>query len=69
MKKEYDFSKATRGRFYQAIGNLELPVYLDKKIGKFYAEVAIRRKTELRKVVNIILKKEMKSQEEIGVKK
>ena len=69
MKKEYDFSKAKRGKFYRATRELELPVYLDKKVGKFYVEVALRRKTHLCKIVNSILEKEMKIQEEIGVKK
>jgi len=31
MKKEYDFSKAERGRFYRPNAKLNLPVYLSLK--------------------------------------
>ena len=32
MKREYDFSKAVRGRFYRKRAELRLPIYLDAKL-------------------------------------
>ena len=32
MKKEYDFSKRERGKFYRAGAELSIPVYLDPDV-------------------------------------
>ena len=32
MKREYDFSKAVRGKFYRKGAELRLPIYLDAKL-------------------------------------
>lgn len=66
MKKEYDFSKAEQGKFYRPIEDLELPVYLDKKIKKFFVQKALDKNIELDKVINAILRKEMEMLKEIG---
>jgi hypothetical protein len=31
MRKEYDFSKGQRGRFYRPDMKLNIPIYLEKK--------------------------------------
>jgi hypothetical protein len=59
MKKEYDFSKAEKGKFYTPKENIEIPIYLDPKIQEFYTENAKRRDIPLGKLVNNLLKKEM----------
>ena len=66
MKKEYDFSKAEQGNFYRPIEDIELPIYLDKKIKKFFIKKALDNNIELDKVINTILRKEMEMLEEIG---
>ncbi len=66
MKREYDFSKAEQGKFYRPIEDLELPIYLDKKIKKFFIKKALDNNIELDKVINTILRKEMEMLEEIG---
>jgi len=66
MKKEYDFSKAEQGKFYRPIEDIELPIYLDKKIKKFFIKKALDKNIELDKVINTILRKEMEMLEEIG---
>ncbi len=66
MKREYDFSKAEQGKFYRPIEDLELPIYLDKKIKKFFIKKALDNNVELDKVINTILRKEMEMLEEIG---
>lgn len=32
MKREYDFSKVVRGKFYRKKAELRLPIYLDAKL-------------------------------------
>jgi hypothetical protein len=66
MKKEYDFSKAEQGKFYRPIEDIELPVYLDKRIKKFFVQKALEKNVELDKVINAILRKEMEMLKEIG---
>ena len=65
MKKEYDFSKSVKGKFFTSIDEIEIPVYLDKSIKDFYYETASNKKIDLNKLINIILKKEMEIQKEI----
>jgi len=60
MKKEYDFSKAERGKFYKNDLTLNLPVYLDKENKKFFEKVAKENKSDLSTVVNKILKENIK---------
>jgi hypothetical protein len=38
MKKEYDFSKGERGRFYRPDTELNLPVYLEPDLRKYFPD-------------------------------
>jgi len=60
MKKEYDFSKGTRGKFYQAKASLNLPVYLDSDVQQFVEQIARKRRSDVSRVVNQLLKSDMK---------
>ncbi|MCX5813819.1 MAG: hypothetical protein NT178_14920 [Proteobacteria bacterium] len=66
MKKNYDFSKAEQGKFYRPIEELEIPIYLDKEVKEFFSKKALKRNIGLDKVINTILRKEMKMLKEIG---
>lgn len=66
MKKEYDFSKAEQGKFYRPIEELEIPIYLDKEVKAFYSQRALKKKIDLNKVVNTILRKEMEMLKELA---
>ncbi|MCF6157072.1 MAG: hypothetical protein E3K32_00555 [wastewater metagenome] len=66
MRKEYDFSKAEQGKFYRPIEELEIPIYLDKKVKEFYSKKALDKNIELDRVINTILYKEMEILKEIG---
>jgi hypothetical protein len=59
MKKEYDFSKAERGRFYRPNAKLNLPVYLEPKVQAWLDKVAGKRGEDVGKLVNRLLKKEI----------
>jgi len=67
MKKEYDFSKGERGKFYRPAKKLEIPVYLSGEVKKFFAAPAGRRgNVNIDRVVNKILKKEIERLKAIG---
>jgi len=59
MKKEYDFSKAERGRFYRPGAKLNLPVYLEPQVEARLAAAAHRRGEDVGKLVNQLLKREL----------
>jgi hypothetical protein len=40
MKKEYDFSKGERGKFFRPNGELNLPVYLEPDVAKAFRSSA-----------------------------
>ena len=42
MKKEYDFSKAERGKFYRKNADVRLPIYLGARLQKQVESLASR---------------------------
>jgi hypothetical protein len=38
MKKEYDFSKGERGKFYRQSAQLNIPVYLEPDLHKYFPD-------------------------------
>ena len=56
MKKEYDFSKGVRGKFYRPGVRLNLPIYLDNDISEFVHKYAKQKKVDAQTVVNDILR-------------
>ena len=66
MKEEYDFSKAEQGKFYRPIDELEIPVYLDKDVEKFFYQRTVGRNIDLKQVIDTILRKEMDLLRAIG---
>lgn len=60
MKRDYDFSKATRGKFYRPDAQTIPPVHLEPEVLAFLSAKAVARGTTLSKLVNQILKKDIK---------
>ncbi|MGA2467176.1 MAG: hypothetical protein ABSH06_22855 [Thermodesulfobacteriota bacterium] len=56
MKKEYDFSKSVRGKFYRPNARLNFPIYLDEDIAEFIQKYAKRKKVDAQTVVNRFLR-------------
>jgi hypothetical protein len=56
MKKEYDFSKGVRGKFYRPNVRLNLPVYLDDDIAEFVQKYAKQKQVDAQTVVNEMLR-------------
>jgi len=59
MKREYDFSKGTRGKFYKPGAQLNLPIYLDAKVQAYLAETANKKGMQLSDIVNDLLKRDI----------
>jgi len=57
MKKQYDFSKGERGKFYSPNAEFNLPIYLDPEITQFIREIADRKHTDMNNIVNSLLHK------------
>ncbi|MBI3248186.1 MAG: hypothetical protein HYZ50_16900 [Deltaproteobacteria bacterium] len=66
MKREYDFSKAVRGKFYRKGAELRLPIYLDTKLQSQLERLAQRKGKELGEVVSQLVKKEIELLEEFA---
>jgi hypothetical protein len=66
VKKEYDFSKAERGKFFRPGVKLNLPVYLDEEVLAFVQTIARKRKTDLSSIVNQLIRSDMRIAETIN---
>jgi hypothetical protein len=65
MKREYDFSRGVRGKFYRAKVKFKLPVYLDADVQEFVTAIAKRKKTDASEIVNRLLKNDMRLAREL----
>lgn len=63
MKKEYDFSKGVRGKFYRPNIRINIPIYLDKENLDFVEAIALRKNQEVSMVVNKLIKGDKKLSE------
>ncbi|MBW1671023.1 MAG: hypothetical protein JRJ40_06395 [Deltaproteobacteria bacterium] len=60
MRKEYDFSKGERGKFYRSDIKLNIPIYLDKEVSAFVDKLASKKGLDRSSVVNELLKCDIK---------
>jgi hypothetical protein len=68
MKKEYDFSNAEQGKFYIPVEDIELPVYLDKEIIKYFSEKCLMTQESLQTLVNDLLRKDIEIARRVSLK-
>jgi len=59
MKKEYDFSKGERGKFYHPEAELNLPVYLEPEVADFMRKIAGEKGINIENLVNDWLKRDI----------
>jgi hypothetical protein len=64
MRREYDFSKGVRGKFYRKYVELRLPIYLDDKLRTQMEIIAKKKGKDIGDIVNELLRKEMELIEE-----
>ena len=60
MRKEYDFSKGEKGKFYSDKIIINYPVYLEPENLKFIQDIAERSKSDISKIVNDLIKNNIK---------
>jgi hypothetical protein len=65
MKREYDFSKAVRGKFYRKGVELRLPIYLDPKLQSKLERLARKKGKDVGEMVNRLLRKDVDFLEEL----
>ncbi len=52
MKKEYNFSKGERGRFYNPDAVFQFPVYLEPDVDAFMSELAEDKGIDVQQLIN-----------------
>ena len=58
MRREYDFSKAVRGKFYRKGADLRLPIYLERILQSKLERIARKKGKDVGEMVNHLLKKD-----------
>ena len=56
MKKEYDFLRGSKGRFYNPRIKINLPIYLEPENHAFVENIAKKKHSDLTTVVNELIK-------------
>ena len=59
LPAEVDFSKGTRGKFFQAGARANLPVYLDAEVQAYLSARATARGVDMGQLVNELLRKDI----------
>jgi cytidylate kinase len=65
MKREYDFSKGLRGKFFRKGAELRLPIYLDAKLQRKLERLARKKGKDIGEVVNQLLRRDVEFIEEL----
>ena len=59
MKKEYDFTHAEQGKFYRPIEKLNIPIYLDNDVKKFFINNIKKKDFSLNETINSLIKQDI----------
>lgn len=62
MKKNYDFSKGERGKYFRPDAELNIPVYLEPQVAEAVREHARKRHTNMASLVNAWLRKNLRAE-------
>jgi cytidylate kinase len=65
MRREYDFSKAVRGKFYRKGADLRVPIYLEPKLQSKLERIARKKGKDVGEMVNQFLRKNVEFFEEL----
>ncbi len=68
MKKEYDFSQASKGKFYKKGADLHTPIYLEPELESYFFSLAKQNKQTVNEVVNSILSKDIEIAKLVSLK-
>ncbi len=69
MKDEYDFTDAEQGKFYRPIEELDIPIYLDNDIKKFFLDKIKERGSDfsLNNIINSLIKQDIEISKRIAL--
>jgi len=69
MKEEYDFTNAEQGKFYVPIEELDIPIYLDEEVKKFFLKHLKNKDVDfsLNSVVNALLLKDIEISKRLAI--
>ncbi len=59
MKKECNFSKGKRGKFFHPNVELNIPIYLDPDVAAFLRQLADKKGSEVSNIVNDWLRRDI----------
>lgn len=65
MKREYDFSEATQGKFFRENACIRLPIYLDAKLQTRLERLARDKGKDVAEIVTQMLRKEVNLLDEL----
>jgi hypothetical protein len=61
MKREYSFKNGERGKFARPGTKLQLPVYLEQDVMKYFSEQTAKNGVPVNDIVNELLKREIET--------
>jgi len=69
MKEEYDFTNAEQGKFYVPIEEIDIPIYLEDEVRKFFLKKLKDRDTNfsLNSVINALLLKDIEISKRLAI--
>lgn len=59
MRDEYDFSNAEQGRFFVPLDEIQIPIYLDRDILRYFRENSGDHAENIQSLVNDLLRKDI----------
>lgn len=68
MKKEYNFSKGVRGKFYRPDTELYLPIYLERETLEILNKLSKKKGVEMSAIVNEWIRKDISIVEAVTAK-
>jgi len=68
MKDEYDFTDAEQGKFYVPVEQLDIPIYLDDEVKRFFLKNLRKQDVDfsLSRVVNTLLLKDIEISKDLS---
>jgi len=69
MKEEYDFTNAEQGKFYVPIEELDIPIYLDEEVKRFFLKKLKNKDMDLSlsSIVNALLLKDIEISKRLAI--
>jgi len=69
MRDEYDFTNAEQGKFYVPIEELDIPIYLDEEVKKFFLKRLKEKDIDfsLSNIVNALLLKDIEISKRLAI--